>query len=81
MVLESGDITQEGIDRLRAHLGVFNCPRQYCVCLYNEQATQDAIRPVAVAQGLLPHSPYNPNRRAAPAKPSIAPSRTRSSTQ
>ena len=31
MVLESGKITRESIDRLRARLGAFNRPRQYGV--------------------------------------------------
>ena len=44
MVLESGKITREGIDRLRARLGNFNRPRQYGVGLFNEQSTRDAIR-------------------------------------
>ena len=44
MVLESGQITSEGIERLRARLGSFNRPRQYGVGLFNEQASQDAIR-------------------------------------
>ena len=44
MVLESGKITQEGIQRLRNRLGAFNRPRQYGVGLFNEQATRDAIR-------------------------------------
>ena len=44
MVLESGNITQEGIDRLRARIGSFNRPRQYGVGLFNEQASRDAIR-------------------------------------
>ena len=44
MVLESGKITEEGIQRLRERLGRFNRPRQYGVGLFNEQATRDAIR-------------------------------------
>jgi len=44
MVLESGEITREGVERLRARLGSFNRPRQYGVGLFNEQASQDAIR-------------------------------------
>ncbi|MDP6550149.1 MAG: MaoC family dehydratase N-terminal domain-containing protein [Dehalococcoidia bacterium] len=44
MVLESGEITREGVEKLRARLGSFNRPRQYGVGLFNEQASQDAIR-------------------------------------
>ncbi|MCH8297233.1 MAG: MaoC family dehydratase N-terminal domain-containing protein [Chloroflexi bacterium] len=44
MVLESGKIDQEGVDRLRSRLGSFNRPRQYGVGLFNTQASQDAIR-------------------------------------
>ena len=44
MVLESGKITPENVDRLRARLGSFNRPRQYGVGLFNEQASRDAIR-------------------------------------
>ena len=39
MVLESGQITSEGVERLRARLGSFNRPRQYGVGLFNEQAS------------------------------------------
>ena len=35
MVLESGKITQEGVDRFRARLGNFNRPRQYGEGLFN----------------------------------------------
>ena len=44
MVLESGSITQEGIDRLRTRLGSYNRPRQYGVGLFNEEASRSAIR-------------------------------------
>ena len=44
MVLESGNITQEGIERLRARLGSYNRPRQYGVGLFNEEASRSAIR-------------------------------------
>ena len=44
MVLESGKITQEGIDRLRQRIGSFNRPRQYGVGLFNEEASRSAIR-------------------------------------
>ncbi|MBM3942481.1 MAG: acyl dehydratase [SAR202 cluster bacterium] len=44
MVLESGRITREGIDRLRERLGSFNRPRQYGVGLFNEEASRSAIR-------------------------------------
>ena len=44
MVLESGEITREGVERLKARLGSFHRPRQYGVGLFNEQASQDAIR-------------------------------------
>jgi len=44
MVLESGKITLEGVGRLRERLGSFNRPRQYGVGLFNESASQDAIR-------------------------------------
>ncbi|MYC30383.1 MAG: acyl dehydratase [Chloroflexi bacterium] len=44
MVLESGRITQEGIDRLRGRLGSYNRPRQYGVGLFNEDASRSAIR-------------------------------------
>ena len=44
MVLESGKITLEGVARLRQRLGSFNRPRQYGVGLFNESASQDAIR-------------------------------------
>ena len=44
MVLESGEITREGVEKLKARLGSFNRPRQYGVGLFNEQASQDAIR-------------------------------------
>ena len=40
MVLESGKITQEGIDRLRQRIGSFNRPRQYGVGLFNEEASR-----------------------------------------
>ena len=44
MVLESGKISPEGVARLRERLGSFNRPRQYGVGLFNESASQDAIR-------------------------------------
>ena len=44
MVLESGKITAEGVERLRNRLGSFNRPRQYGVGLFNEDASRSAIR-------------------------------------
>ena len=44
MVLESGRITEEGLDRLRSRVGSFNRPRQYGVGLFNEEASRSAIR-------------------------------------
>ena len=44
MVLESGMITEEGLERLRNRIGSFNRPRQYGVGLFNEEASRSAIR-------------------------------------
>ena len=44
MVLESGRITEEGLERLRNRIGSFNRPRQYGVGLFNEEASRSAIR-------------------------------------
>ena len=44
MVLESGRITEEGLERLRGRIGSFNRPRQYGVGLFNEEASRSAIR-------------------------------------
>jgi len=44
MVLESGRITEEGLERLRSRVGSFNRPRQYGVGLFNEDASRSAIR-------------------------------------
>lgn len=44
MVLESGKITEEGVERLRSRLGNFNRPRKYGVGLFKEDASRSAIR-------------------------------------
>ena len=44
MVLESGLISEEAVQRLRERLGSFNRPRQYGVGLFNEEASRSAIR-------------------------------------
>ena len=65
MVLESGTITQEGIDRLRARLGSFNRPRQYGVGLFNEEASRSAIR--HFCQGIGDTNPLYWDMRLRPA--------------
>ena len=44
MVLESGLISEEAVQRLRERLGSFNRPRQYGVGLFNEEASRSSIR-------------------------------------